>query len=246
VLEGAFNINSTSVEAWKAVLASSNGLDYSPQDDAVSNGSPLGISFSRLLQPAGTPAQPWRGYREISENELQVLAEEIVNEVRRRGPFLTLSDFVNRQLGAPAEGAGLQGALAQAIDNAGINTNSALGLPPDTTTAADLVSTAKDWYIEQALIGSRSAGETRWLMQGDILQRIGGMISARSDTFIIRAYGETASPLTGKSATAYLEALVQRTPRAVTPQGNALDEPADAFGRRFEIVGFRWLNEEEL
>jgi hypothetical protein len=72
------------------------------------------------------------------------------------------------------------------------------------------------------------------------------MISTRSDTFIIRAYGQTAAPLTGKPATAYLEALVQRIPRAVTPQGNTLDEPADAFGRRFEIVSFRWLNEEEL
>ncbi|MDP0497401.1 MAG: hypothetical protein Q7Q73_14460 [Verrucomicrobiota bacterium JB024] len=243
-LDGAFNINSTSKEAWKMVLASSYGVRYTPQGDVI--GRAQGVAFSRLLKPLGDTDATWRGYRELTKAELETLAGEIVQEIRRRGPFLTLADFVNRRLDAPASGAGLQGVLAQAIDNSGINSNDALGLPPDTNELSSINATAKLWYIEEALVGSRSAGAPRWLIQGDILQRIGGMISSRSDTFIIRTYGESASPITGEVGRAYLEATVQRSPEPVTPLAGAPTEPGDAFGRRFTIVSMKWLREEEI
>ena len=71
----------------------------------------------------------------------------------------------------------------------------------------------------------------------------------RSDTFKIRFYGQYVNPVTGESAEAYGEAVVQRSPdfmvateSADTPLG-ALNEPANiTFGRRFVLVDFQWLN----
>jgi hypothetical protein len=91
------------------------------------------------------------------------------------------------------------------------------------------------------------------LTQGDVLATIGSRIAPRSDTFRIRGYGE-ARDTTGKEilATAWCEAVVQRVPDYV----DATDQPTAVykdlkpvnkiFGRRYEIVSFRWLSPSEV
>jgi len=52
-------------------------------------------------------------------------------------------------------------------------------------------------------------------MQGDVLQSIGSVLTARSDTFVIRTYGEVLNPLDSTAAPisrAWCEAVVQRLP----------------------------------
>jgi len=137
-LDGAFNINSTSVAAWKAFLSSRNGLRI----NAVTAG-PGEAVFTRILEPGGgsggfltTPAagQPaaetaaaYTGARKLSANEVQTLAEKVVEQVQLRGPFTSLSDFINRRLPPePASSAaetaftrtGFMGTLQAAIDAA--------------------------------------------------------------------------------------------------------------------------------
>jgi hypothetical protein len=81
---------------------------------------------------------------------------------------------------------------------------------------------------------------------------IGPAISARSDTFRIRTLGE-ARDGTGKViATAYCEAMVQRQPYYVDPadepheRGDSLSDTNKTYGRKFEIVSFRWLSPGEI
>jgi len=75
------------------------------------------------------------------------------------------------------------------------------------------------------------------LTQEDLRSVLWPMLAVRSDTFRIRAYGDARSPAdaedltTRPQATAYCEAIVQRTLRP-DPLGNGL---------RFEVIYFRWL-----
>jgi hypothetical protein len=79
---------------------------------------------------------------------------------------------------------------------------------------------------------------------------LGPALTARGDTFMIRSYGDSISPVTGNVVgKAWLETIVQRTVAPVTPLGvTAPDKftPSDRFGRRFEIVSMRWLTEDEI
>ena len=92
MVDGSFNVNSTSVDAWKGILGATRDRGY---------GSEFTTPFPRVLDPPegewqdGLPedASGWAGYRALTDDELQRLAEEIVKQVKTRGPFLSLSGF---------------------------------------------------------------------------------------------------------------------------------------------------------
>ena len=119
-----FNVNSTSISAWKAFLASS-------RDHISIGGSTNKISFPRSLQqpepavdnPTGSEQDSLAGNRVISDQEVDSLAREIVRQVRLRGPFLSMSHFVNRSLADAAAERELtrSGPLQFALDESGIN-----------------------------------------------------------------------------------------------------------------------------
>ena len=72
----------------------------------------------------------------------------------------------------------------------------------------------------------------------DFMAAIGPMLTVRSDTFRIRAYGEAVNPVdvTKIEAVAYCEAIVQRSS----------DPAPNGLGRKFVITHFRWLGPEEI
>ncbi len=237
IVNGAFNVNSTSVEAWKALLSSTNGLEvlYDGNKTDTANGS----AFSRLSMPADTAGAEWMGYRELSEAEVQELAEAIVDEVKLRGPFVSLSDFVNRRLAD--DDTGLKGALQAAIDATDINDD-----------FNETVTSVPNITFDAHAVGATAAGATGYLTQADVLQTIGPVLSARSDTFVIRAYGDSVNPVTGEKVHAWCEAVVQRVPEyvdtsdAATASPGTLSATNDRFGRRFEIISFRWLGDDQI
>lgn len=120
---GAFNVNSTSVEAWKALLTAFRGLSLG---DNPANTVPIArtldpitgaVKFHFDTATLGTRSRfgntsntkdyshVFSGFRYLDDKMIEALAKRIVDEIRQRGPFLSLSDFVNRRLVAP-EGAG--------------------------------------------------------------------------------------------------------------------------------------------
>ena len=87
---------------------------------------------------------------------------------------------------------------------------------------------------------------------GVTLQALSPSMTVRSDTFTIRAYGESLNPNTGEIATkAWCEAVIQRYPDPVAPDPDKsyLEElalPSSPHGRVFHITRFRWLSENEI
>src|SRR4029078_7495744 len=96
--------------------------------------------------------------------------------------------------------------------------------------------------------GAAAYGIPGYVKQADILTPIAPLLSARSDTFIIRGYGEkTNATGTTVVARACCEAVVQRSKNYVDPSLNMTALPVTGsinaiFGRHFEIVSFRWLS----
>ncbi|WP_378080515.1 hypothetical protein [Cerasicoccus arenae] len=255
--EGGFNINSTSVVAWKAFLAGNFGREFDYYDGtSIRSDTSVGALYSRVSLPnaevgsSGNIKDDWNAPISLTDSQLDALAVAIVDEVKARGPFLSLSDFVNRRPGSSDVNQQRQGALARAIDQSGINNE--IGEAGDD--AYDWVSDAR-FNVDNTL-GRTSAGIPGWLTQADVLTPLAPYISARSDTFIIRAYGEATTGIEGDVASrAWCEALVQRVPEYMDPTGNdpwaEVSDLVDGginetFGRRFKIIGFRWLSKDDV
>jgi hypothetical protein len=252
LLDGAFNVNSTSVAAWESLLRSSKNL----------LGSRGGVAFPRILQAPGNEWQgansannqsAWDGYRTLTDAEVRRLAEQIVNQVKLRGPFLSLSDFVNRRL--RDDETGRMGPLQAAIEAAGLNQSFRSAYPLNNRSSLpnyahpDNIRDAT--RLEQTMKPDSMAwGVPGYLTQADVLQVIGSTLTARSDTFRIRAYGEATDDNGVARARAWCEAVVQRLPEPLRPDATGLNPvqpgtPGD-FGRRFVVVSFRWLKPEEV
>lgn len=120
----------------------------------------------------------------MTEAEIDVLARGIVAEVRKRGPFLSLADFVNRRVEDDKRHA-RAGAVQSAIDSSGVGLNRAFGTVNDAT--------AKRFAFPETESGTVSFGIPGQIKQADILTPIAPVLSARSDSFIIRACGESRS-----------------------------------------------------
>lgn len=250
-MAGAFNINSVSETAWSAVLASTLGR---APDGAPAPGA--GASFPRSPRaPADVAAQDagfrdpkfWNNARALSPEEIERLARELVVEIKLRGPFTSLSDFVNRRLEpgavscdpkAPTPNA--CGALQAAIDRSGVNAE------PEAMKISRFSALPGTRHEPDRQAWLKTEGAAARLSQADILRALGPVMAARSDTFRLRVCAETCD---GASVT--LEAIVQRLPSPVMahsaqPDGASRpnpDEPSEKtaglFGRRLVIVRLR-------
>ena len=128
MIDGAFNFNSTDKNAWKAFLASAKHFKHAADTSTNAN-----AAFPRSLEqispsanpPTGHDADSFSGFRRLTDTQLDALAEEIVKQVRLRGPFVSLSHFVNRALADITTQPALtrSGALQAAIDESGANIN---------------------------------------------------------------------------------------------------------------------------
>jgi len=192
----------------------------------------------------------WSGPRDLSESELDSLARAIVVEIRERGPFLSLAEFVNRRVGPASAATSLRGALQAAIDKSGINA-------PLATATGFQIDEAKVSSLRlrtpEAATGPSGEGAPGMLTQADLLTVLGNTATVRADTFRIRAYGDARDPSGRIVAKAWCEAVVQRLPGFVDPTDPAetaikdLTSPSNSrFGRRFHIVSFRWLTAGEV
>ncbi len=259
--KGQFNVNSTSVLAWESLLKSNRDLGVKYAEGGMDSAS--GTPFPTSTFPSSNGDTFWAGVERLTDAEITSLATQIVSEVKSRGPFLSLSDFINRRLSNDAFGSA--GAVQAAIDASGINSDVQTGgggVSADYGTGA-----LSDYFASTVTSNGRSTttGIAQDITQAKLLTPLAPRLNARSDTFRIRAYGETVSSNGDIKARAMCEAWVQRVPEyfdsesnepweenytnPITLQNNAtsgtLSALNDKFGRRFKIVGFKWLDENE-
>ena len=281
LINGGFNVNSTSVQAWRALLYSHNSVATDP-----SNAATYKHPYSRYADSAAgvSNTTPWQGYRILSDSQIDNLAVKIVAQVKLRGPFLSLADFVNRRLVDAPDPTGLKGALQAAIDavdtdttitaansinghspfidrNTGTGTDTGISILPAAANAipkpADTDVIRAHWIGDDSdanatkAYTSRAAFAPGFLTQADLLTSLGPVLTPRSDTFTIRAYGDVQNPSTSTiEGRAWCEAVVQRLPDYMDIQSAWLPPVAssnnDKFGRRFRIISFRWLTAADI
>lgn len=268
--DGAFNLNSANSQAWLAILRTvrfssdhpfvslnATGGTGSAGDGAVQTLVPGGAGFFRFSQsaqetwkaddplPSSTyaasttvpplapnnvsfaPTQLFRrGFRSLSSAQLGRLAEEIValNRLRQRS-------------------AGPWRSVEEFLSPSAL-------FPDGDGGTSSLLEKAI------ALAGlNEGVGEfsSQWLTQADIMTALAPALFSRSDTFVIRTYGDACNPVTGTlESRAWSEALVQREPDYFDAGDAAEKTPSELnavntrLGRRFRIVSFRWLTSADL
>jgi hypothetical protein len=280
--DGGFNVNSTSKQAWKAVLA---GLKEQNMPDGGTTKGTVLSRFARNFMPNAGVKTAWNSYRELTDAEIDDLADKVVKEVRDRGPFMSMADFINRRLLASDQG--LKGALQAAIDASaindaaikaagnGVNTTGTYAHPsaPNYSDPNGIADTTNyqfkvwDFHI-QGKLGSRGMtgspkppvatprfpnlraysrtakynpsplnpysvtdavaglGAPQLVSQMDVLNSVGANLTARSDTFTIRAFGEALDNAGNSIGRAWVEVVVQRSPNyiASATRGPAYEE----------------------
>lgn len=293
-LNGAFNINSTSVEAWTALLASMRGQAVNQYNSthrisSVTDSDTTPFMRANLTASYNDDRDYWNALRQLTDEQIKDLATNIVEQVKVRGsvrgPAPSLARFVNRELLAYTSSSGddidlsdsgaigLSGTIQAALDSELENSGTTINREVDAVNGRDTDSTPSliqrvsihnstktdQTYVnfpspEAMMVAPTSAAITQHLSQADILAQIGPFISARSDTFKIRAYGDLRDPMTSEVlGQAWCEAVVQRALDYVDSTEDPNLRPDElvelenqTFGRRFEIVSFRWLNESEI
>jgi hypothetical protein len=271
LLQGAaFNLNSVSVPAWIAVLRSvrfpapqtfsylNASFGSGTSGDGKTSASFPDAHFFRFSQSAqetyeadpgyaassvAPPEEPdvpsaanthlyRQGMRTLTAGQVSALAGKIVEAITAH--LTTAGPYRSlEEFLAPLDGAGSASLLEQAIADAGINVDAA---------------------------GNPIEFSSQYLTQADILTALAPVLFPRSDTFVIRAYGEALNPVTSTTAApvvegrAWCEAIVQRVPEYFDPAADdATVAPGDltsdlnkTLGRRFKVVSFRWLTRSDI
>ena len=309
MIKGAFNVNSTSVKAWAAFLKGNKAKALTTAQGTTESGTgtpfPLGSTTSNTSSNNG-----WEKFSRLTDKQIYDdnglnptlpdtpddpsddtgLAVEIVNQVKARGPFMSISDFVNRRIAKDTDLTAVpnvedtdprayQGAVQEAIEQAGINGDQSSGIRASTSDVLPNYEAYSNywcyaahwsWYDQHndfpysaapyASGRNCATGVPLEINQANILLPLAPKLSARTDTFKIRGYGEVRDASGDIIASATCEAVVQRIPEYVDPKTDPTNnEPWDddsqtptlntinqTYGRRFEIRSFRWLDVSEV
>ncbi len=322
--DGTFNVNSTSVEAWAALLAgakrNSMGMLSELQPTSSTNARfPRAVRADAAdgnYKTALNTPKAWTGLATLDDAQIKLLAKSIVDEIRsrllynhryqygikpapnpldvhykiiNRGvfvplPFIGLAQFVNRfQCGAYPTKVSYQGCLQNAILRADVNggnlSDRSIGPAAPAYSEGNLSAKSADgavpYYLQPKNVEAtdprtdlnkghalRSAPTS--LLQSDILEAVGSALSTRSDTFVIRCYGNAASTLNPNvpASSCWIEAVVQRIPEFCDPSQppeTEVSSPTECqdhnpllnsvnrtLGRRFKIMSVRELALKDL
>ena len=264
LINGAFNVNSTSSVAWESLLGGIQlpGWEFIDLDESLGaphleDGEPktlrtdLNGAFFRFSHSAqetyetgphtsfDADQEPSTEYYRVGvrpllddsgvveDSKLRQLAVAVARNVKTRiaraGPYRSLSEFLgpDPSFPHPEDSNRFSNALEAAIAS----------VPAINTIAGE----------EIHHLASSS------LTSADLMTALAPVAAVRSDTFLIRSFGDSINPVTGVAeGRAWCQAVVQRLPTLVSDEDSVILTASDGPGRRFEIVEFRWLDSSDI
>jgi hypothetical protein len=252
----------TAEDAARAELSSSDAqffrFSQSAQETYKAEWPPANVD------PEVTPPRTdWfrKGMRSLTATQVKDLGTRIAELVRVKhaaadaagGPFRSLEEFL---------------APSALFATAGVDVD---GNPVPGAPRSLLEAAIADANLNVDSAGNAIEFSSQFLTQADVMTALAPVLFARSDTFLIRTYGETVNPATNAvEGRAWAEALVQRVPEFFADPANiapdtdaaVFDTPADPddptsnpiqahqlnklYGRRFKVVSFRWLTRSDI
>ena len=267
---GAFNLNSVNSTAWAAVLRGvrfGTGFDVNYLDASSTTGTAddastavagfTGAAFLRFPQSA---QEVYKADENYTQSTPSPPGPVINTPLYRRGVRVLSANEVLT--------------LADAIVTLIQQRQSTSGPFRHLEEFLNPASPGNPSLLEQAIVNANintnvAEFSAQWLTQGDIMTALAPVLFPRSDTFVVRTYGEAVNPVTtATEGRAWCEAIVQRVPDYFDPTDPAETAPASfdiavdptdpastpstahqlnkAYGRRFKIISFRWLTRSDI
>lgn len=261
--EGAFNLNSTSGEAWAMILGSILLEEWEISNINDTNGDivpnaprrsvELGQSILRFPQSAQevfhTGALPDNASNHPLTEYFRSGAKHFKDSDDESDtvPYLDLGNAIAKRISERIQRYGpfksIEAFLSPVEDGSFRD-------PNDDTAQLSVIERA---VLDVAEINQSEDGEGIWhhtssyLSQADIMTGISPVANVRGDSFIIRAVGTSGSGFgPNDESTIVCEARVQRVPTLVDPTDDIVKPDETAFGRRFQITAIRWLDSNSL
>ncbi|MBC2605386.1 hypothetical protein [Pelagicoccus albus] len=218
-IEGMFNVHSTSIDAWASLLKGYKSSELGNwsvlfgDDKYLFFNWPLGGEdcFALVEDEDEVPDTGSADAIRASFKQNVVALTEVQVDALAEAIVSRIREYMQ-------SGAGPFRSLQEFADSGVLS-----------TAIADL-DLNEEWVVE---------GSPAEFRQSTIFNMIGPYLSVRSDTFLIRAYGDAVDPSDEERvwARAYCEAILQRS-------SEELDD--SNLGRKFEVVAFRWLSPSEI
>jgi len=250
---GSFNLNSSSPEAWSAMLNSIRYPNLSPwfyvnkNDPEVNAALPDSKGTELESNPVLTRSFPDSAFFRFSQSAQETFKAEAGLSTGTETEASPPNTHLYRR--------GARGLTASQIDTLATEITNRIKVRFQSSGPFETVGKFLDSGLLEAAIAAAGINEeieefsSQWLTQADIMTALAPVLFNRSDTFLVRSYGEALNPANGESVgEAWCEALVQRMPQPIEPadkqsiSDNEYQQPPGEFGRKFQIISFRWLD----
>lgn len=253
LLSNGFNLNSTSVLAWRKILAG-NTIPSSELEARYEQGSfpdppsffPVNDSLQRvflnnpqsatfnLTEESSSPAYELvtRAQESNYVDRFSLNSLDWQNDLQHPAFIQPIRELTEADVGALAAAIVSELKVFYSLNNRppySISEYLESGILQQAIDNCPTIN-SRDGNVDQIPRHTPSS-----ITQATLMNYLGTFTFPRSDTFVIRALAKYTNPITGNTSQAMCEARVQRLPDVhETPQ----------FGRRFHIIEFSWLDEK--
>lgn len=256
LVEGSFNLNSTSGDAWAAILGSIfirewEVANINPKGDLDEDLPRLKVEIGQTILrfPQSAHEVFDCGYRPsmLPPTEyFRVGAKFFRNDSGKSDiePYRKLGNAIAERVG---ERIRLLGPFVSIEEFLAPVKSNGFRDPKDSTKYLSAMERA---IIDVVELNQTDSGADIWhhtssfLSQADVMTGLAPVATTRGDTFVIRSVGRSQTDLQGNDiANVICEARIQRIPEVHDPNDDVVTPDNTGFGRKFVIASLRWVTE---